>query len=86
MDETKVPAKNYRDLIVWQDAIKIAKLVYKLPKNFQNMRIMLWQTNSAARLCLCRLTLQKVRQGRLLAIFADSCTLLLVPLQKWIHN
>lgn len=34
MDETKVPAKNYRDLIVWQDAIKIAKLVYKLTEKF----------------------------------------------------
>jgi len=34
MDDPKVPAKNYRDLIVWQDAIKIAKTVYKLVEKF----------------------------------------------------
>ena len=36
MEKEKVSAKNYRELIVWQDAIKIAKAVYlltgKLPK------------------------------------------------------
>jgi len=34
MENNKVPAKNYRDLIVWQDAIKIAKMVYKLVEKF----------------------------------------------------
>lgn len=34
MDNNKVPAKNYRELIVWQDAIKIAKAVYKLTEKF----------------------------------------------------
>lgn len=30
----KVSARNYRELIVWQDAIKIAKAVYQLTGNF----------------------------------------------------
>lgn len=30
MDNNKVPAKNYRELIVWQEGIKLAKAVYKL--------------------------------------------------------
>lgn len=34
MDNNKVPAKNYRELIVWQDAIKLAKAVYKLTEKF----------------------------------------------------
>jgi four helix bundle protein len=34
MDNNKIPAKNYRELIVWQDAIKIAKAVYKLTEKF----------------------------------------------------
>ena len=32
--ESKIPAKNYRELIVWQDAIKLAKTVYKLTEKF----------------------------------------------------
>lgn len=35
MNNIKTPAKNYRELIVWQDAIKIAKTVYKLTEKFQ---------------------------------------------------
>jgi len=34
MDNSKVPAKNYRELIVWQDGIKLAKVVYKLAEKF----------------------------------------------------
>lgn len=34
MENNKIPAKNYRDLIVWQDAIKIAKMVYQLVEKF----------------------------------------------------
>jgi four helix bundle protein len=34
MENKKIPAKNYRDLIVWQEAIKLAKAVYKLTKKF----------------------------------------------------
>jgi four helix bundle protein len=34
MNNIKTPAKNYRELIVWQDAIKIAKAVYKLTEKF----------------------------------------------------
>lgn len=30
----KVSARNYRELIVWQDAIKIAKVVYQLTGKF----------------------------------------------------
>ncbi len=32
--DTKVAAKNYRELIVWQDGIKLAKAVYKLTEKF----------------------------------------------------
>jgi len=28
MENKKIPAKNYRDLIVWQEAIKLAKVIY----------------------------------------------------------
>lgn len=34
MEKEKVAAKNYRELIVWQDAIKIAKQVYELSGKF----------------------------------------------------
>jgi four helix bundle protein len=34
MENKKIPAKNYRDLIVWQEAIKFAKAVYKLTEKF----------------------------------------------------
>ena len=34
MENNKTPAKNYRELIVWQDGIKLAKTVYKLTGKF----------------------------------------------------
>jgi len=34
MENNKVPAKNYRELIVWQEAIKLAKAVYRLTEKF----------------------------------------------------
>jgi four helix bundle protein len=34
MEKEKIPAKNYRDLIVWQEGIKIAKSVYLLTTKF----------------------------------------------------
>ena len=34
MDNNKVPARNYRELIVWQEGIKLAKAVYKLTEKF----------------------------------------------------
>ncbi|MBL8099913.1 MAG: four helix bundle protein [Anaerolineales bacterium] len=34
MEKEKVSARNYRELIVWQDAIKIAKQVYELTGKF----------------------------------------------------
>ena len=34
MEKEKVSARNYRELIVWQDAIKIAKTVYQLTGKF----------------------------------------------------
>jgi len=34
MEKEKVSARNYRELIVWQEAIKIAKAVYQLTGKF----------------------------------------------------
>ena len=34
MENEKVAAKNYRELIVWQDGIKLAKSVYELTDKF----------------------------------------------------
>ena len=34
MENNKVAAKNYRELIVWQDGIKLAKAVYRLTEKF----------------------------------------------------
>ena len=34
MEKEKIAARNYRELIVWQDAIKIAKQVYVLTGKF----------------------------------------------------
>lgn len=34
MEKKKVSARNYRELIVWQEAIKIAKAVYELTAKF----------------------------------------------------
>ena len=39
MEKEKVAAKNYRELIVWQDAIKIAKAVYLLTGKFPKQEI-----------------------------------------------
>jgi four helix bundle protein len=34
LDNNKVAARNYRELIVWQEGIKLAKAVYKLTEKF----------------------------------------------------
>ena len=34
LDNNKVAARNYRELIVWQESIKLAKAVYKLTEKF----------------------------------------------------
>jgi len=34
MDNNKVSAKNYRELLVWQEGIRLAKAVYKLTEKF----------------------------------------------------
>lgn len=34
MDEKRVSARNYRELIVWQEGIKLAKAIYKLTEKF----------------------------------------------------
>ena len=34
MDNNKIAAKNYRELIVWQEGIRLAKAVYKLTEKF----------------------------------------------------
>ena len=34
MDNNKVSAKNYRELIVWQEGIKLAKVIYRLADKF----------------------------------------------------
>ena len=34
LDNKKVSARNYRELIVWQEGIKLAKAVYKLTEKF----------------------------------------------------
>lgn len=32
--EEKKPSRNYRDLVVWQDSIQLAKAIYKLTERF----------------------------------------------------
>ena len=32
--EEKKPSRNYRDLVVWQDSIQLAKTIYKLTEKF----------------------------------------------------
>ena len=39
MDETKTPARNYRELIVWQESIQLAKVIYKLIEKFPRTEI-----------------------------------------------
>ena len=39
MENIKTPAKNYRELIVWQDGIKLAKAVYKLTEKFPRQEV-----------------------------------------------
>ncbi len=39
MDETKTPARNYRELIVWQESIQLAKVIYKLTEKFPRTEI-----------------------------------------------
>lgn len=34
MENSKVPARNYRELVVWQEGIQLAKDVYKLTEKF----------------------------------------------------
>ena len=39
MENNKAPARNYRELIVWQDGIKLAKTVYKLTEKFPRQEV-----------------------------------------------
>lgn len=39
MGNNKTPAKNYRELIVWQDGIKLAKAVNKLTEKFPRQEV-----------------------------------------------
>ncbi|MBV6394936.1 MAG: hypothetical protein HFACDABA_00507 [Anaerolineales bacterium] len=39
MENHKTPARNYRELIVWQDGIKLAKSVYKLTEKFPRQEV-----------------------------------------------
>lgn len=39
MENDKTPAKNYRELIVWQDGIKLVKAVYKLTEKFPRQEV-----------------------------------------------
>ena len=39
MTENKTTAKSYRDLIIWQEAIKIAKEVYILTDRFPHHEV-----------------------------------------------
>jgi four helix bundle protein len=39
MDNNKVTARNYRELVVWQEGIKLAKAVYKLTEKFPRHEI-----------------------------------------------
>lgn len=39
MDEKKSPARNYRELIVWQESIQLAKVIYKLTEKFPRTEI-----------------------------------------------
>ena len=39
MNNNRVPAKNYHELIVWQDSIKLAKAVYQLTGKFPKHEI-----------------------------------------------
>jgi len=32
--EEKKPSRNYRDLVVWQDSIQLAKAIYTLAEKF----------------------------------------------------
>jgi four helix bundle protein len=34
MDNNRVAARNYRELLVWQEGIKLAKAVYKITEKF----------------------------------------------------
>ena len=34
METSKVPAKNYRELLVWQEGITLAKTIYQLAEKF----------------------------------------------------
>jgi four helix bundle protein len=39
MENNKTPARNYRELIVWQDGIKLAKAIYKLTEKFPRQEV-----------------------------------------------
>jgi four helix bundle protein len=39
MENNKAPARNYRELIVWQDGIKLTKAVYKLTEKFPRQEV-----------------------------------------------
>lgn len=39
MNNNRVPAENYRELIVWQDSTKLAKAVYQLTGKFPKHEI-----------------------------------------------
>lgn len=86
MENNKIPAKNYRELIVWQDAIKLAKAVYKLTEKFPKQEIYALADQIAVPLFLFPQTLRRDRQEKRQEILEDFYILHLVRWQKWIHS
>ena len=61
-------AGSYRELIVWQEAIKIAKAVYELTENFRSKKSMPLADQIRRAAVPSRQILQKARRENLLGI------------------
>lgn len=78
----KVAAKNYRDLIVWQDGIALAKMIYKLVRDSRGLRPTPYPINFAGRSFQCHRILRKDRRANYRAISGIFCILPWAPWQK----
>ena len=59
MDETPEKIRDYRDLIVWQEAMDIAEAIYVVTRGFRARKCMEWQLRCGDARLLYRRILRK---------------------------
>jgi len=86
MDNNKIPARNYRGLIAWQDGIKLAKAVCKLTEKFPKHEVYALADQIRRAVVSVPSNIAEVRQEKHLAIFEGFYILRSAHSPRWIRN